>query len=83
MKTDRRGFLAALIAAPVLARLAPAACCKRLTGLEHWIHSNTWDAKPWTDEELNLFINEGYTAIYRTPWGPLPKDGLGQLYAGK
>lgn len=82
MKTDRRGFLAALIAAPLAAKILPL-CCASQNGVEHFIHSNVWDEPAWTDEELRMFIDEGYKTIYRTPWGPLPKDGLGKLYAGE
>lgn len=84
MKTDRRGFLAALIAAPLAAKILPL-CCSAQSGVEHFIHSNVWDTSgvALTEKAFNDFFNERYTPIYRTPWGPLPEDGLSVLYAGE
>lgn len=58
MRTDRRGFLAALIAAPVLARIAPADAGKRvlvdmLDG-GPWLRANVWSVGPPLTEERCL-----------------------------
>lgn len=45
MIASRRGFLAALLAAPIAAKVLPM-CCPTQTGVEHFIHSNVWPEVP-------------------------------------
>lgn len=55
MRTDRRSFLAALVAAPVLAKLVP----RPTQGLEHFIRSNRWPTdQPPTERQFTLFLDE-------------------------
>lgn len=63
MRTDRRGFLAAIIAAPVLAKFIPRPKQVRFffggLGLEYFIRANRWAPDPpLTERDFILFLDE-------------------------
>lgn len=62
VRTDRRGFLGALLAAPVLARMAPAPPVVQpyTLGLEYFIRADTWAPGPkLTEAAFVQFLEEG------------------------